>query len=1064
MNPSRLFIGRPVATTLLMLAILLGGLIGYRFLPVSALPQVDYPTIVVQTFYPGAGADVMMTSVTAPLEGQMGQMAGLDQMTSQSSGGASVITLRFALSTPMDVAEQEVQAAINAASALLPAALPAPPIYAKVNPADSPIMILGITSDTMPLPDIQDYVTTRLQQKISQIPGVGLVSLSGGNRKAYRIRVNIPKLTSYGVDLDTLRTTIGTVNVNSPTGSFNGARQARTIRLNSQISDAGQLLNQVIAYSAASNGPVRLRDVATVVEGAEDTQLAGWSNLTPAIIMNIRRQPSANIIGVVDAIKAALPRLQQGLPSGITVTPLTDRTITIRASVADVEFELALALVLVVSVIFLFLHDLPATIVPALSVPLSIVGTLAVMDLMGFSLDNLSLMALTISTGFVVDDAIVMIENIARYIERGDDRMAAALAGAGEIGFTIISLTVSLIAVLIPLLFMTDVVGRLFYEFAVTLAATIIISAIVSLTLVPMMCARVLKDRQHAPVRGAWSRATDRVIAAVIAAYGRGLDRVLRHQGAMLALFAGTLALTGILAVTIPKGFFPEQDAGVIQGVSEMDPSISFDAMRDLQSRLGAAILRDSDVVGLSSYIGVDGDNTTLNRGRFEINLRPHDRRALDAAAIARRLAAETAGIVGTRLYLQPVQDLTLNTSVSATQYQFLLEDPDYARLAQWVPKMLAELSRQPALADVTSDLQAQGLVADVILDRTTGARYTITPQTVDNALYDSFGQRQISTIYTQSNQYRVILEAEPSLQNDPAALGQLYLPGGGGQGTSSSGPTRGPTSGLVPLAAVARVTESTAPLLITHVAQFPATTISFDVTPGWSLGAAVASIRRAEARLHLPPTVQTAFRGTAAAFESGLGNEGWLVLAALVAVYIVLGVLYESFIHPLTILSTLPSAAIGALLVLWVTGSGLDVMGVIGIVLLIGIVKKNAIMMIDFALAAERAQGLPAVESILQAARLRFRPILMTTLSAMLGALPMMIGTGTGSELRRPLGYAIVGGLLLSQLLTLFTTPVIYLFMDRLARRLGIAAGGAPDGPLNGQDRNGRDPNNEEG
>ncbi|OAG73850.1 acriflavin resistance protein D [Gluconobacter japonicus] len=1037
MNPSRLFIQRPVATMLLMFALLLAGMIGYRFLPISALPEVDYPTIVVRTFYPGASSDVMMTSVTAPLEDQMGEMAGLDQMTSQSSAGASVITLRFALTTSLDVAEQEVQEAINAANSLLPSALPAPPIYSKVNPADTPVLILGVTSDTLPLTEVEDYVATRLQQKISEISGVGEVSLSGGNKKAYRVQVNVQKATSYGLDMDTLRTTIGNVNVNSPTGSFNGTEQARTIRLNSQISSTEQLMNQVVGWSSTTKGPVRLKNIATVVEAPEDTQLAGWANTTPAIILNIRRQPSANILSTVNAIKTALPRLEQDMPAGIHITALTDRTTTIRASVSDVEFELTLALVLVVAVIFVFLHDPAATMVPALSVPLSIVGTLAVMQLMGFSLDNLSLMSLTIATGFVVDDAIVMIENIARYIEMGKDRMTAALEGAGEIGFTIISLTVSLIAVLIPLLFMSDVIGRLFYEFAVTLAVTIIISAIVSLTLVPMMCARVLKDEAHQTTKPKWALKADQLINGLISAYDRGLIHILRHQTATLLFFVFTVALTGVLVVVIPKGLFPNQDTGVIQGVSVMDSSISFDAMKTLQQRLGTAILKDPDVASLSSYIGVDGDNTTLNRGRFQITLRDHDKRSLSASKISARILNEVRDIPGTQLYLQPVQDLTLNTNVSATQYQFLIEDSDSSRLSTWSDRLVAEMQKSPALADVTSDLQAQGLAEDVTLDRATGARFSITPQTIDNLLYDSFGQRQISTIYTQSNQYRVILEASPGLQNTPDSLDKLYMAGSASTGTIDSGPTRTPTSGLVPLTAVTKMTASTAPLLITHVAQFPATTVSFNVAPGYSLGAATSAIDAARAKLKMPDTVQTSFIGTAAVFENSMGNEAWLVVAALVAVYIVLGVLYESFIHPLTILSTLPSAAIGALLILWITGSGLDVMGVIGIVLLIGIVKKNAIMMIDFALEAEREEGLSPVESITKAAHLRFRPILMTTLAAMLGAVPMVIGSGVGSELRRPLGYAIVGGLMVSQLLTLFTTPVIYLFMERIRLRV---------------------------
>ncbi|WP_323990404.1 efflux RND transporter permease subunit [Nguyenibacter sp. L1] len=1045
MNPSRLFIERPVATTLLMLAIMLAGMLGYHFLPVSALPQVEYPTIMVQTFYPGAGPDVMATSVTAPLETQFGQMPGLDQMTSQSSGGASLVTLRFGLTMSMDVAEQEVQAAINQAQMLLPSDLPAPPIYAKVNPADTPVLTLGITSKTMPLTDVEDYVYTRLAQKISQISGVGLVTLSGGNRKAIRVRVNVPKLTSFGLDMDTLRTTIGNVNVNSPTGTFDGAQQAATLRVDGQIAGVDQLLNQVIAYQ--NSGPVRLRDVASVVQGPENTQLAAWSNRTPALVLNVQRQPGANVISVVDNIKYALPQLRQSLPPGITITPLTDRTTTIRASVADVEFELGLAMALVVAVIFVFLRNVPATIIPSLSVPLSLVGTLAVMYLLGFSLDNLSLMSLTIATGFVVDDAIVMIENIARYIEMGDDRMTAALKGAGEIGFTIISLTVSLIAVLIPLLFMGDVVGRLFHEFAITLSVTIIISAIVSLTLVPMMCARLLSERPHGPGAHGWSATVERWTEGVIAAYGRALDVVLRHQVLTMLVFVGTLALTGVLAWFIPKGFFPVQDTGVLQGISVMAQTTSFDAMAAHQQELGKRILQDPDVVSLSSFIGIDGQNMTLNQGRFLINLKPHDERSETARQIAARIQQEVADIPGASLYLQPVQDLSLDTTVAATQYQFSLENPDYDQFRTWVPKFVAALQKEPALADVTSDLQAEGLVAHVTLDRTTGARYSITPQTIDNVLYDSFGQRQISTIYTQSNQYRVIMEADPAFQKDLASLGKLYLPGiGGNSGGSSTGPTRSPTSGLVPLPAVTTVTRGTAPLLITHVGQFPATTVSFNVAPGYALGEATNAIDRVERAMHLPASFETAFQGTAAAFRNSLGNELWLVLAALVAVYIVLGILYESFIHPVTILSTLPSAGVGALLALQVSGAGLDVMGIIGLVLLIGIVKKNAIMMIDFALEAERVEGLAPMRAIHRAAMLRFRPILMTTLAAMLGALPMMIGSGTGSELRRPLGIAIVGGLMVSQLLTLFTTPVIYLLMDRISLRLR-RRGGAPGG-----------------
>jgi len=1037
MNPSRLFILRPVGTTLLMLAILLAGALAYTFLPLSALPEVDYPTIQVQTFYPGASPEVMTSAVTAPLERQFGEMPGLNQMSSSSSASASVITLQFSLTLAIDVAEQEVQAAINAAGNLLPADLPAPPIYAKVNPADTPITTLAITSKTLPLTDVEDLADTRLAQKISQLPGVGLVSISGGQRPSVRIRVKPQALAAYGLNIDDVRTTIGNANVNTPKGNFDGPLQASTINANDQITSASDYGNVVLAY--LNGAPVRLSDVADIVSGPENSFLGGWANTTPAVILNVQRQPGANVIQVVDSVKALLPQIEAGLPAALDIAVLSDRTTTIRASVADVEFELLLAVVLVVLVIFLFLRNLPATIIPSLSVPLSLVGTFGVMYLLGFSLDNLSLMALTISTGFVVDDAIVMIENIVRFVEAGEPPLQAALKGAGQIGFTIISLTVSLLAVLIPLLFMGDVVGRLFHEFAITLAVTIVISAIVSLTLVPMMCARLLHHRPDSE-RNRFDLATERAFTWTIAHYGRALDWVLDRQAATLVVAVLTLVVTLALYVVIPKGFFPVQDTGAIQGISEAAQSISYAAMAEHQEALAAAILKDPDVAGLSSFIGVDGANTTLNSGRFLIVLKPHDDRGLTASAIIRRLQHEVAGVQGITLYMQPVQDLTIDSTVSRTQYQVVLEDANAAEFQDWVPKLIEKLQARPELADVASDLQQQGLAVDLVIDRATAARFGITPATVDNALYDAFGQRIVSTIYTQSNQYRVILEVDPAIRTSLAGLSQIYLP-------SSSA-----SSGQVPLSAIVKVQQRSGPLQISHLGQFPATTVSFNLAPNSSLGAAVTAIKQAEAELGLPASFITAFQGAAAAFQSSLSNEALLLLAAVAAMYIVLGVLYESFIHPVTILSTLPSAGVGALLALMVAGDDLDIIAIIGIILLIGIVKKNAIMMIDFALAAERQEGKPPREAIHQACLLRFRPIMMTTMAALLSALPLMIGTGTGSELRRPLGLAIFGGLVLSQVLTLFTTPVIYLAFDRLARRLAprrLADDGAvpPDG-----------------
>jgi multidrug efflux pump len=1032
MNVSEPFILRPVGTTLLMAAIMLSGIVAYTFLPLSTLPQVDYPTIQVQTLYPGASPEVMTSSVTAPLERQFGQMPALNQMTSASSAGASVITLQFSLDISLDVAEQEVQAAINAAGNLLPADLPAPPIYAKVNPADAPILTLADTSKSLALTDLEDFSETRLAQKISQLTGVGLVTVSGGQRPAVRIQVNPQSLGAYGLNIDDIRTTLGNLNVNTPKGNFDGPTQALTINANDQVTSAEQYRSLIVAYR--NGAPVHLSDVATIISGPENTKLGAWANTTPAIIINVQRQPGANIIQVVDRVQSLLPQIMSTLPTAMNVNVISDRTVTIRASVADVEFELALAVVLVVLVIFLFLRTLPGTIIPSLSVPLSLVGTFGVMYLLGFSLDNLSLMALTIATGFVVDDAIVMIENIARFVEDGMDPLEAALRGSEQIGFTIISLTISLIAVLIPLLFMGDVVGRLFHEFSITLAVTIVISAIVSLTLVPMMCAKLIRHHPERE-RSTFDLRAEQVFNTVIAHYGRALNWVLDRQPLTLLVAILTLVLTVLLYIFIPKGFFPVQDTGMIQAISEASQSISYEAMADLQNKLAEAILKDPDVENLSSFIGVDGTNQTLNTGRFLITLKPHDSRNLTASQIIRRLQGEVSSIAGITLYMQPVQDLTIDATISRAPYHFVLEDANPTEFATWVPKLVQQLSQQPQLTDVASDLQQQGLAVDLVIDRATASRFGITPATIDNALYDAFGQRIISTIYTQSNQYRVILEIDPKLQQSLTGITSLYLP------SSSS-----TTNGQVPLTAIAHINQRASPLLITHYGQFPATTISFNTAPGYSLQAAVDAIQQTEAGIGLPASFITAFQGAAAAFQSSLRNEVFLIIAAVVAMYIVLGVLYESFIHPITILSTLPSAGVGALLSLMLLHYDLDIIAIIGIILLIGIVKKNAIMMIDFALDAERVEGLAPRQAIYQASLLRFRPIMMTTMAAILGALPLMVGTGTGSELRQPLGIAIIGGLVFSQMLTLFTTPVIYLYFDRLATRL---TGRQPTNPL---------------
>ena len=1005
-----------------MIAIMLVGLSGYKFLPLSALPEVDYPTIQVQTFLPGGSPDVMTTSVTAPLEKQFGQMPGLKEMSSISSAGSSVITLQFDLSLSLDIAEQEVQAAINASSSLLPnTLLPAPPVYAKVNPADAPVITLAVSSTSLPITTVEDLADNRIAQKISQLAGVGLVSISGGQRPAVRVQANLQKLAAMGLNIDDLRTTIANNNANAPKGSFDGAAQSYTINANDQLQDAESYKNIVVAYK--NGAPVFLRDVAIVLQGTQNTKLSSWAGKTPAVLINVQRQPGANVIAVVDSIKELLPQIQAGLPTSVDVKTLTDRTETIRASVSDVEFELILAVILVVLVIYCFLGSLPATFIPSLSVPLSIVGTFAAMYLLGYSLNNLSLMALTISAGFVVDDAIVMIENITRYIEQGETPYNAAMKGAGEIGFTIVSLTVSLIAVLIPLLFMQEVVGRLFREFAVTLAVTILISAVVSLTLVPMLCAKLLRTHAEDEKRESGiQRRIEGYYERLVGEYDRLLIWVLRHQKLTLMVAVGTLVLTVVMYIAIPKGFFPLQDTGLIQAITEAGPTVSFDAMSQRQQALAAKISQDPDVASLSSFIGVDGTNNTINSGRFLINLKPKSDRD-GVTTVIDRLAQSAHSVPGITFYLQPVQDLTTDSVVSRAQYQFVLQAATSASLNDFVPKLLAELNKVKAVRNVSTSFLDKGLSAYLNVDRDTAARFGVTAATIDNALYDSFGQRMISTIFTQSNQYRVILEADPHLQDSVQSLQDIYLPTAGG--------------GQVPLAAIAQVEQRSTPLEVDHLSQFPSATFSFDVAPGYSLGAAVNAIQAAEAGAGTPPGITTQFEGSALAFQSALSNEVLLILAAIVTVYIVLGVLYESFIHPVTILSTLPSAGVGALLALIVTGHDLNIVSIIGIILLIGIVKKNAIMMIDFALEAERNEGKSPEDAIHQAALLRFRPILMTTVAALFGALPLMLGSGMGSELRHPLGISIVGGLLVSQLLTLFTNPVIYIYFDRAGRDL---------------------------
>ncbi|AHV91789.1 MdtB/MuxB family multidrug efflux RND transporter permease subunit [Bordetella holmesii] len=1022
MSPSRLFILRPVATTLSMVAILIAGLIAYRLLPVSALPEVDYPTIQVVTLYPGASPDVMTSLVTSPLERQFGQMPGLNQMSSTSSGGASVITLQFSLSLPLDVAEQQVQAAINAASNLLPSDLPVPPVYNKVNPADAAVLTLAISSPTMPLPQVRDLVDTRMAQKLSQVPGVGLVSVAGGQRPAVRVQVNPQALAAAGMSLSDLRTAVVGANVNQPKGNLDGPLRSTTIDANDQLKSPTDYNDLIIAYK--NGAPMRLSDVAQAVQAAEDTRQAAWAGDRPAILLNVQRQPGANVIEVVDRIREMLPQLRAALPATLDMQVVSDRTQTIRDSVKDVQHEMLMAIALVVMVTFVFLRSATATFIPSVVVPLSLVGTFGIMYLAGFSINNLTLMALTIATGFVVDDAIVMIENIARHIEEGESPMQAALKGASQIGFTLISLTFSLIAVLIPLLFMQEVVGRLFREFAVTLAVAILISLVVSLSLTPMMCARLLKP-ESAQHYGRFHQWTGRLIDRIIASYDRMLTVVLRHQTATLLVALATFALTVLLYIVIPKGFFPQQDTGLIQGITQAPQSISFAAMSQRQQQIADRIAQDPDVAAVSSFIGVDGSNATVNAGRMQIALKTQAERGADQKSIMQRLQhAVNSMNNGVTLYLQPVQDLTIEDRVARTQYQLTLSNPDLAQLSEWAPKLVDRLSTLPELADVSHDLQDQGLMTWVDIDRDAASRLGITASAIDEVLYDAFGQRLISTIFTQSNQYLVVLEVLPQFRRDASALDQIHVP-------TSSG-------GQVPLSSVARISEGHTVLAINRLDQFPMVTVSFNLAPGASLSSAVEAIKTAERDIGMPTAIETRFQGAALAFQNSLTSTLWLILAAIVTMYIVLGVLYESYIHPITILSTLPSAGVGALLALMISGTELDMIGIIGIILLIGIVKKNAIMMIDFALEAERKQGLPARQAIHQAALLRFRPILMTTLAALFGALPLMLSNGTGAELRQPLGLVMVGGLLVSQVLTLFTTPVIYLMFDRLSRPRG--------------------------